>query len=72
MFGIGMPELIIILVIILIIFGAGRPSKISKAPHPDLIKMRLKNLTKSLKKNLKNKIVISSFDFRAAFNAKIK
>lgn len=43
MFGLGMPELIIILVIVLIIFGAGRISEIGGA-----IGKGIKNFKKSV------------------------
>jgi sec-independent protein translocase protein TatA len=46
MFGIGMPELVIILVIILIIFGAGKLPEIGGA-----IGKGIRNFKKSFKEN---------------------
>ena len=54
MFGIGMPELIIILVIIMIIFGAGKLPEIGAGIGKGI--RNFKNATKEVEKEETNKI----------------
>jgi sec-independent protein translocase protein TatA len=54
MFGIGMPELLIILVIIMIIFGAGKLPEIGAGIGKGI--RNFKNATKEVEKEETNKI----------------